>query len=655
MVFDELLTFDESDKFEAEQDNAKFKVIIVDDESEVHTITKIVLDNFVFEGRKLELLSAYSGREAKKLIAENPDVAVILLDVVMEDIDSGLEVVKYIRNELKNQLVRIILRTGQPGHAPEERVIIDYDINDYREKTELTNRKLYTSIISSLRAYRDLNIIEKNKAGLEKIIDSTATIHKIGSLKKLASTVLEQIADILHIGSDALYCNTSLNGSNRDFFIVAATGEYSQHINKNIKELLPAQVLNDVEKARVTRSSIFNEEYSIVYFAGNIGSENIIYFKSYNNLSESDKGLLEMFCRNISTAFENAYINSVFLDNLKDAIIIADNEDKVVKTNNSFKNIFKDFLNDEFYLGAFAEYIGQNARSSGNTDIISQFKDNSANATLGELNILKPEKKSFMVDILPIYGTDNKSVLKIISFSDVSLYKDLLEELDEKNHKLNSVIEQLKEYSRTVEELTITNERNRIAREIHDTLGHTMTLLSIFLESVKVDLRKNPQLVEDKLIEAAKISRSGLKELKRSIAGLSPENLESENLIFALNELVSDFQVSGIRVDLVIEGLKDYRHPKYSEAIYRLCQEAMTNAARHGNAKNITIVIKMVEELIKIVIIDDGSGCKFIKKGNGLLGMEKRVTELNGSISLNSNEETGFAIKVEIPLEEKND
>lgn len=102
----------------------------------------------------------------------------------MEDDDSGLMFVKYVRNELKNYFVRIILRTGQPGQAPELRAIIDYDINDYKEKTELTAEKLYSSIVTSLRSYRDLQTISMSQKGLEKIIESSASIFKIHSKKK---------------------------------------------------------------------------------------------------------------------------------------------------------------------------------------------------------------------------------------------------------------------------------------------------------------------------------------------------------------------------------------------------------------------------------------------------------------------------------------
>ncbi len=151
-----------------------WKILVVDDEAEIHNVTKLVLNDFTFEGKSLIFISAYSGEEAKALIEEHPDTALILLDVVMEADDAGLEVVKYIRDVLGNSLVRIILRTGQPGQAPEDVVIIHYDINDYKTKTELTTRKLFTAIVTALRAFRALKKLEESRRELAKIAKASA-------------------------------------------------------------------------------------------------------------------------------------------------------------------------------------------------------------------------------------------------------------------------------------------------------------------------------------------------------------------------------------------------------------------------------------------------------------------------------------------------
>ncbi|WP_198266504.1 EAL domain-containing protein [sulfur-oxidizing endosymbiont of Gigantopelta aegis] len=138
-----------------------WKVMIIDDDQAVHDVTCLVLQNFSFAGRKLQIVSGYSGEDVQRLMAEHTNTAVLLLDVVMETDDAGLQAVKYIRDQLNNKFVRIILRTGQPGQAPEKKIISEYDINDYREKSELTALKMNTALISALRSYQDLKTIQK--------------------------------------------------------------------------------------------------------------------------------------------------------------------------------------------------------------------------------------------------------------------------------------------------------------------------------------------------------------------------------------------------------------------------------------------------------------------------------------------------------------
>ena len=162
-----------------------WKVMIVDDDVGVHDVTKLVLGDFSFDGQAIEFVSAYSDREAREAIQAHPDTAAILLDVVMDDDDSGLKFVRYLREELNNQLIRIILRTGQPGIVPEEKMLADYDINDYKTKTELTSQKLFNTMIVALRSFRDLMIIQTQK-------DELADTHE--QLKQLNGTLEHRVS-----------------------------------------------------------------------------------------------------------------------------------------------------------------------------------------------------------------------------------------------------------------------------------------------------------------------------------------------------------------------------------------------------------------------------------------------------------------------------
>src|SRR3712207_5125047 len=140
-----------------------------------------------------------SAAGARELFRKHPDMAVILLDVVMETEGAGLELVQFVRGELKNETVRIILRTGQPGQAPERRVVVDYDINDYKAKTELTSEKLFTSMTAALRGFEQLQRLSETRRGLEIIIDAAAHLFDFKSMQLLAEGVLMQLASLLAV------------------------------------------------------------------------------------------------------------------------------------------------------------------------------------------------------------------------------------------------------------------------------------------------------------------------------------------------------------------------------------------------------------------------------------------------------------------------
>jgi signal transduction histidine kinase len=157
---EDTLLFAEESEIRVPGNQIYFKLLIVDDENEIHVMTKLVLADYMYKGARLKFLSAFNGEEAKMIIKENPDIACCLLDVVMETKDAGLEVARFIREDEKNKKLRIILRTGQPGKAPEKDIILNYDINDYKEKTELTDQKLFTTITTALRSYKHLEELE---------------------------------------------------------------------------------------------------------------------------------------------------------------------------------------------------------------------------------------------------------------------------------------------------------------------------------------------------------------------------------------------------------------------------------------------------------------------------------------------------------------
>ena len=293
-----------------------WKVLIVDDEVEVHAVTRLVLENFVFEEKKIELISVYSAEEAKKILKKQADIALVLLDVVMERSDAGLRLVRYIREELGNKLVRIILRTGQPGAAPESRVIVEYDINDYKEKTELTAQKLLTTVITAIRSYRDLLIIEMNKNGLEKIIQASPEIFRMQSMQNFAAGVLMQLTAMLKLSDNSLYLKVSsfaATGSKTGVIdILAATGSFAAkpEVDINISD----EIKNKLDVVLNAQKSMFFNGYFVLYWRSIADNFYLIYMEGTPQISDLDKRLLDIFCLNISAAFENLKLHLEMYD-----------------------------------------------------------------------------------------------------------------------------------------------------------------------------------------------------------------------------------------------------------------------------------------------------------------------------------------------------
>ncbi|MFC5407069.1 DUF3369 domain-containing protein [Cohnella soli] len=323
---DFLLFADESDEPSLSSTSSaphgdRWKVIIVDDEQEIHNVTRMVLGDFEFDGKRLEMFSAYTEAEARDVIRSHPDVAIILLDVVMDHDDTGLQIVKYIREELKYKATRIILRTGQPGQAPEKLVITNYDINDYKEKTELTSQKLFTTVMSALRSYRDIIVIENNKVGLEKIINSSADLFELKSMRKFASGVLTQLTSILNLHKNALHCNSyAVSKGSEKIYILAASGDYAPNEDDRIEDVVPAEVLGCIERTFREKRGGFYDDYFTCYFQSKTGSENVIYFEGPTPLSEWNRYLIEIYSSNVSVAFENIYLNEEVENTQKEII-----------------------------------------------------------------------------------------------------------------------------------------------------------------------------------------------------------------------------------------------------------------------------------------------------------------------------------------------
>jgi signal transduction histidine kinase/CheY-like chemotaxis protein len=286
-------------------------IAVIDDDPAVHEGTRYALAGYSLDGRGLDILSAHSAQEARVLLAERRDVAIVLLDVVMETDDAGLKLVDYIRRDLKEETVRIILRTGQPGQAPERRVIVDYDINDYKAKTELTADKLFTSLTAALRAYQQLRRLDETRRGLEIIIDAAPMLLDHKSMQRLAEGVLTQVASLLNVDcAGILVLREDESGERREggFCVLAGSGLYGGYVGRDPAWPLDPGIQPLVEQAFAARRHNFGDHLSTLYVQTASGSEIVALIDTDRPLSDTDRALITLLAGRLSVAFDNVIL-----------------------------------------------------------------------------------------------------------------------------------------------------------------------------------------------------------------------------------------------------------------------------------------------------------------------------------------------------------
>lgn len=305
---DDLLFADDGEDATEQSSAEKWKVMLVDDEPAIHDVTKMALGGFTFDGRGVEFISVMSGADAKQAILDHPDTAVMLLDVVMESDHAGLDVARFVREDAENKTVRIILRTGQPGQAPEKKVITEFDINDYKEKTELTASKLFTLMYASLRSYRDIMALEMNKRGLERVIEASGNIFEQRSMQNFTRGVLEQITSLLHLDQDAAYFKAdglAAAHEGDDFKLVAGIGAFEHAVGGDAHAHLTPDIMRDLQEAIEDGRNHYADDRFTGFFKSSRGAENLVHLSGLGEMSELDRSLMEVFAKNVGVAYEN--------------------------------------------------------------------------------------------------------------------------------------------------------------------------------------------------------------------------------------------------------------------------------------------------------------------------------------------------------------
>jgi diguanylate cyclase (GGDEF)-like protein len=299
-----------------------WRVMIIDDDEDVHSTTTFALGNLDMQHRPLEFVHAYSAGQAREMLRHEEEIAVILLDVVMEQDDAGLHLVRYIRETLKLADVRIILRTGQPGYAPEIDAIRDYDINDYKTKSELTRIKLFTTVTAAIRSYEQIRKINDSRRGLDRIVHASTELMSLHGVQNFAAGVLTQIAHLLGQEANGILCVQECpeNGCH-ELLVMAAAGAYVRHNNAPLTCETEPRIASAMEHTLAERRNHYGDDSVTLYFAGKASRAFVAFLHTTRTLTEIEQRLLEVFCSNVAVGLDNVELvshlhNAAFYDAL---------------------------------------------------------------------------------------------------------------------------------------------------------------------------------------------------------------------------------------------------------------------------------------------------------------------------------------------------
>ncbi len=294
-----------------------WRVLVVDDDADVHEATRYALRGMLADGRGLELLHAHSAAEGLAMLRTAPDVAVALVDVVMETDDAGLQLVAQARQQLGLRNLRIILRTGQPGMAPEIETIERHDINDYRTKGELTRNRLHVSLLAALRSYDQLHRLDIGRAGLEKVIQASRSFLAETGMVSFAEGIILQLASLMGVEVQGLVCVRSHGQGTPpatlhlspdvsvDYTVIAAAGPYSHLLNKRAMHIGATEVAGCLQQCLAERRNLLRHNGMALYFEGAHGHDTAAYVALPGPLDETRRSLLDVFCTNITMCADN--------------------------------------------------------------------------------------------------------------------------------------------------------------------------------------------------------------------------------------------------------------------------------------------------------------------------------------------------------------
>ena len=287
--------------------SAVWRILVVDDDDDVHAATRLALRNISIAGRPLDLLRADSAAEARGIIAATEDIAVVLLDVVMETGDAGLRLVRVIREELGRADMRIILRTGQPGYAPELEVIRDYDINDYKTKSELTRTRLVTSLTTAIRSYDQIRTIGEARRRLDQIVLFAGELFRLRDAGGFAAEALRQAGLLLGSEAHGVFCATVTppGGGETRREVIGAAGRHAAELGRPVERIGDRRLAALFERCCAARGNLYADGMVVLFFGTTTGCSAALLVETAREVGELEQNLLQVFGANVAVALEN--------------------------------------------------------------------------------------------------------------------------------------------------------------------------------------------------------------------------------------------------------------------------------------------------------------------------------------------------------------
>ncbi len=290
-----------------------WRVLIVDDDADVHRATELAMQGLLIEGRPLTFLHAESAAAARQLLNEEGDLAVALLDVVMESEDAGLQLVRYIREDSDRDALRIVLRTGQPGYAPEIETVRSLDINDYKTKSELTRTRLYTVLTAAIRSYKQIRELQASRRGLAHIIEASTELNHYRTLPRFAEGALEKLCtlfDSLPQGLVVVHHRADPPGMAR---VVAALGQFSGLLGATLDAIGQGQIREAIEQSLEREISGPPQSLLLRFELANQRVA-VLYAVLQREPEAREEPLLRTFATTLAVSFDNVAMYGQLLD-----------------------------------------------------------------------------------------------------------------------------------------------------------------------------------------------------------------------------------------------------------------------------------------------------------------------------------------------------